>query len=287
MKTDNALTGNQTLMKEMTLKEIQNESFKVLLKIKEICEKENLQFFLFFGTLLGAVRHNGFIPWDDDIDVWMPRDDYEKFIEYCIVHAEEIKPFELKHYKTCKEYIYPIARLSDSRYTVKYTDTKEYGLGLFVDIYPVDGYNPVDTAHIRKIKRNTSLIGIMSADKFIPSTVNPLKNIPKYPVYLFSKFRNLNKLLEKQDKLCRKYSMNDCGMVACTIWEAEKPFNKEEIESTVNFSFEGVEMPVPIGYDSILTKLYGDYMKLPPESERNGHHFYSAFRKSAVQGDDL
>ena len=125
--------------KELTLREIQLGELKILKKIKEICSLINIDYFLFCGTLLGAVRHHGIIPWDDDIDVGMMRKDYEIFVSYCKEHDKELLPFKLFHYTTNKKYIYPIARLVDTRYVVDYKDFKDYGLGLFVDLYPFDG----------------------------------------------------------------------------------------------------------------------------------------------------
>ena len=126
--------------KELSLKEIQQGSYEILKVIKRIFDENNWRYYLVYGTLIGAVRHNGFIPWDDDIDIWIPRPDYEKFIDYCIEHKEELYPLELIHYKTNDKYIYPIARMSDSRYIINYDNAKEYGLGLFVALYPVAGF---------------------------------------------------------------------------------------------------------------------------------------------------
>ena len=87
--------------KKLSLKEIQEESFKILEKLKEIFDQNGWKYYLAYGTLLGAIRHEGFIPWDDDIDLWVPREDYEKFISYCLNNKEKLKPFELIHYKLC------------------------------------------------------------------------------------------------------------------------------------------------------------------------------------------
>ncbi len=265
-------------MRELSLKEIQAGSLEVLKKLKEICDKERLRFFLFFGTLIGAVREHGFIAWDDDTDVWMPRSDYEKLVDYCIEHAEELKPFELKHYKTCKDYIYPIARLSDSRYVAVCDNTKEYGLGLFVDIYPMDGFNPLDKAHLKKIQKNRAIIGMMGADKFVPAK-SVLKTILKLPVYLGLKFRNLNKLLAKQDMLSRKYPFETSEQVDCVLWDKPKTLFRKDFDGSIDVTFEGVPMPIPSGYDNILSSIYGDYMTPPPETDKVGDHFYRAYKK--------
>ena len=131
-------------MKELTLREIQLGELGVLKKLKEICEDQGLRYFLFFGTLLGAIRHKGFIPWDDDVDVGMPREDYEKLLGYFRENSDALLPFRLMHFSTNENYIYPIARICDTRYQVDYSETKEYGLGLFIDIYPFDGWGDTE-----------------------------------------------------------------------------------------------------------------------------------------------
>ena len=113
-------------MKKLSLREIQLESYNILLQVKRICEHNNFKYFLTYGTLLGAIRHNGFIPWDDDLDIMMPRSDYERFIQFCIDHHDDLLPYELKHYKTCDQYIYPIARLSNSNFYAQYENAKDY-----------------------------------------------------------------------------------------------------------------------------------------------------------------
>ena len=265
-------------MIELSLEEIQQGSFEVLLKFKEICVKNNLNYFLTYGTLIGAIRHKGFIPWDDDIDICMPRPDYEKFIQYCINHAEELEPFNLKHYKTCKEYIYPIARLVDTRYKIEYSNTKDYGLGLFIDIYPLDGENKHDIKHSNKLNRLIRKIILLDSTKYINSP-NKIKNIIKFPYWLVMRNFNLNKKIAKLDKIAQKYSYNDNDIVGCAVWELKEFLEKTNFDSNVEVEFNGALFNAPIGYDNLLTQIYGDYMQLPPENERIAHHFYRAYKK--------
>lgn len=272
---------NET-QKELTLQEIQQGSFQVLLKIKEICEKENIKYFLMYGTLLGAIRHNGFIPWDDDIDVGMLRADYERFIQYCIDHKEEIKPFELMHYRTNKKYIYPIARLSDSRYRIEYNDAKDYGLGLFVDIYPFDKIDINDKRLIKEGKKRIWWICNCGCKHLIRSK-NPIKTVLKIPFYIMSRFINLNKLLAKQDIQMQKYEAEAVDNIAISIWAISRVYPKDFCATVIPHVFNGSEFLIPEKYDIALTKCYGDYMRLPPEEERAGHHFYNAFKKSNCQ----
>ena len=266
--------------KELSLKEIQEESFKVLLKIKEIFEKNHWTYFLMYGTLLGAIRHNGFIPWDDDIDIWVPRKDYEKFVEYCINNKEELGSFELHHYKTNDKYIYPIARFSNSEFRTEYTDAKEYGLGTFVDIYPIDGVKPETLDRdFKVIKKKSKLICLLGFSHYVRSK-STLKNIIKYPYYQIIKHKNLNKQLRKIDNLGAKHSLDECDYCNCMCWADEKlMIDKKDIFPVQSHCFNGVDFSIPKDYDKILKYLYGDYMKLPPESERIAHHYYKTFRK--------
>lgn len=265
-------------MQELTLEEIQQESFKVLLKFKELCEANDWKYWLSYGTLIGAVRHNGFIPWDDDIDVWMPRSDYEKFIQYCIDNESELMPFTLKHYRTCKEYIYPIARLVDTRYKIDYADMKDYGLGLFIDIYPLDNIDLSDQSFIKKINSIIRKISVLGPTVYKPAH-NPIKNILKHAYYTVNKNKSLYKLLKKIDITAQKYNDKQCEHVACLVWETRDFMEKRFFEHSVKMMFNGVELDVPAEYDALLTYVYGDYMKLPPEEQRVAHHFYSAYKK--------
>ncbi len=262
-------------MKELTLQEIQQGSFNVLLKFKEICEQLNLNYFLAYGTLIGAIRHKGFIPWDDDIDVWMPRPDYERFVQYCT--DADLAPFCLKHYKTCREYIYPIARLVDTRYKIDYSDAKDYGLGLFIDIYPLDGVKSGSKKQARTRKNYIRKIGMLGASHYIKPR-NKLKNIVKKIYYAFYKNTDINRVIAKADCAAKHYDYNQYDNVACTVWEPKECLDKCDFISAVDVEFNGQFFKAPFGYDSLLKKLYGDYMKLPPENERIAHHYYKAYK---------
>ena len=122
------------MKKELTLQEIQQASLEILKKIKEICDKEGFKYVLSWGTLIGAVRHKGFIPWDDDIDIMMPRPDHDKLMQYMEEHKEELKPLEVFNNDTCANYPYMLTRISDSRYILDVDNEDDFGIGVFIDI---------------------------------------------------------------------------------------------------------------------------------------------------------
>lgn len=151
---------------------MQEGALNILKKLDGICREQGLRYFLFYGTLIGAIRHKGFIPWDDDLDVAMPRPDFDRLVEYCRRHREELLPMRLMTVDDNPQYVYPIARFSDTRYRVKYQGIRDYGLGLFVDIYPLDGCGDTEEearAWVQQPMRDVKFINCCAADRFTPS----------------------------------------------------------------------------------------------------------------------
>ena len=127
-------------MEELSLREIQLAELEVLLRFDEICKNNNYKYFLSCGTLLGAIRHKGFIPWDDDVDVMMPREDFQKFCAWIIANPQ--KDLEFCSRANTPNYVYGIPRLSDKRYRYisNKTNMKNIEIGAFIDIYPIDSF---------------------------------------------------------------------------------------------------------------------------------------------------
>lgn len=126
-------------MRELTIKETQAVSLEILYTITQICEKQGLRYSLIYGTLIGAIRHQDYIPWDDDVDIMMPRPDYEKLLKYLEKHIKDYTYLRVFNCDKCKKYPYMITRISDDRYIIKMENEKPYGMGIFIDIYPYDG----------------------------------------------------------------------------------------------------------------------------------------------------
>ena len=274
----------EEFMKELTLREIQLGELEVLKKFAEICDELGLRYFLHAGTLLGTIRHKGFIPWDDDVDVTMPRDDYEKLVDYFLCKGGKIGHYQLMHYKTNKNYIYGIMRLSDDRYYLDYANAKEYGLGLFIDIYPLDGWGNNEEDMIKILKRmrlNNLLIGLAGMDSFKKSPKGIMRTVVKYLVYLYAQWKGAGYFAEKLEKLGKLRSFDEDNYVGITTWNVYgygERINKDDLQVTTGY-FEEYEFKIPKGYDRILRNMYGDYMIPPDEKDRIGHHFYKAYKK--------
>ena len=126
MENNKASMISDSRKTELSLQEIQKGSLEILRIVAKICDKQGLIYYLAYGTLIGAIRHKGFIPWDDDIDIWMPRNDYKKFIEYFIKHKDELKPYELFSVYNNVDYPYEISRISDNRYVLDVDNEAPY-----------------------------------------------------------------------------------------------------------------------------------------------------------------
>lgn len=271
-------------MKELSLREIQMVEFEVLQKLGELCDKLNLRYYLFYGTLLGAVRHQGFIPWDDDVDLAMPRPDYEILLDYCAKHAEELAPYRLMTCRSEKQYIYPISRLCDTRYHVDYEGVVEYGLGLFVDIYPLDGCGntPEEAAAAHQNTRKAqTLVSLAGSNKYKPSLSGGLiRSVAKFFGYCYAKLMGAQYFTVKADKIARSVDFDKSKYISCTVWFGiPRCWEKPLFDPAETLTFEGHSFPVPANTDELLRQWYKDYMQLPPEEDRVAHHYYTAYRK--------
>lgn len=275
--------------KNLTIQEIQKVSLGILNFIAETCDKLKLTYSLMYGTLIGAVRHHGYIPWDDDVDIAMPRPDYESLLNYLLLHKQEIAPFEVFSPKRNVNYPYMIARISDSRYILKVENERNYGIGIFVDIYPLDGLGNSLKEAIHHTKKGSLLstfcyqAGRIRFSK--ENTKSWLRTMIKYPIYLVAKFRGIEYYIDKLSRLAIKKDYNKSSYIGCAVWNTDYEkivFEKVWFDHLIKAPFENNLFYIPAEYDRILSQIYGEYMKLPPASEQNGHHHYQALKKEST-----
>lgn len=271
---------------ELSLQEIQAVSLEILKKVASICEEQKLTYYLAYGTLIGAIRHKGFIPWDDDIDIMMPRKDYIKLIDFFQAHKSQVKPLELFSIYNNSEYPYMISRISNSNYVLDVDNEKPYGIGVFIDIYPMDGVGNTEeevAARKQKATRYSSLCYLSTRIRCEKgNTKSRLKLAIKLPAFLYAKATGKTRYIKKLEAMAQEQTYDACKYVGCLVWGSDGVkgiFPKEWFAEGVQVEFETGCFKAPRNFDAVLSRLYGNYMELPPEKDRIGHHFYRAYRK--------
>lgn len=271
------------------MSEIQQISLEILKKITDICDREGFRYYLIYGTLIGAVRHRGFIPWDDDVDIIMPRPDHTRLFAFLKEHTDLLEVLKLKVFsrENVPGYKYGIPRICDTRYIISTSNERDCGMGVFIDVYPLDGLgNSYEEAVTMMRESSFWLHRIANAIKKhieIPRALNIKGKI----VFMLNRFRDkllgVKYLFAKQSKSIRKYNYSDSEYVGPVQWYFTKPekvvFDKSIFEERIKLPFEKYEFYVPREYDRLLTQEYGDYMSFPPVEKRVYHHQYKAFRK--------
>lgn len=274
-------------MKKLTMKDVQFGALEILKKIDEICRQEKLKYCLAYGTLIGAVRHKGFIPWDDDIDIMMPRADYDKLVDFFIEHKQELYPFEILNKNVNEKYPFMISRVSDSRYVLDVDNESPYGIGLFVDIYPLDGAGNSVEEYTRRKKDASRWASLcfLSTRRTIKreNTASVFKYILKFPAFFVAKVLGRDFFMRKLDLIQKKCDYENSKYIGCMIWASDDGvrtiFPKEWFDKMIDVEFEGCLFKAPKEYDKILSRGYGNYMELPPENKRIAHHYYDAYQK--------
>lgn len=267
-------------MQEMKLDEVQEAELKILMEVQEICKQENIQYWGMYGTLIGAIRHKGFIPWDDDLDLAMKREDYEKFIYF--LQKKYSGKLELHIQETNSDYPYYIARVCDKEHVLQFDDF-DYSSGVFIDIYPFDGMgNEKDmefwNKNTKKIKILKKCLTAVSYKGKIGSSL--LHKIINMPLVLFSKWKGKEYFIKQIDLLSKKYQWNESEYVGLPVWADNLYFHKKaDFEKFMLVDFENIKISVPVNYNRILKDIYGDYMCLPPENKRVPQHGYKAYKK--------
>lgn len=252
---------------------------EIVKEVVRICDENGLMYYMLGGTMLGAIRHKGFIPWDDDIDLGLPRKDYEKFLEI----APKLMPNHLKlvNYKTDPDYHYYITRILDTETKVienRFASEGKY-TNVSIDIFPLDG-SP-NNSLLRKIYCTRLMVhrAMSSLANKALMDVNKKRKWKEKLLFDFmrlfptDKMFNFYNQLNKCDKLLKKYPMSE-SLYTGNMMGAYKV--RELVDTSwygedVFYDFEGIKLRGFKEYDKYLTQLYGDYMKLPPEDRRRIH----------------
>lgn len=263
-------------MRPLSDSETKDILLNILVEIDAFCSKNNLKYYLAYGTLLGAVRHNGFIPWDDDIDICMPRPDYEKFIS--TFESKDSRYQVVSHLKD-RNFPYYFAKVHDTNTLLEIKSTYKNQMGLYVDIFPIDAM-PSDKGlqkkFIRKFNFYRNIYNIRSIK--LNRQRSFLKNLFLLASRLVTFFIPSSYLPYKVDKISKTYNYDEHNLVsiAATI-DQRLILDKDMFSDGVKLKFESIDANVPKNYSEILSKSYGDYMKLPPIEKQISHHAQKAY----------
>ncbi len=264
--------------RQLERQEVQNVLLKMLDAFAAYCKKHDLRFYLVGGTLLGAVRHAGFIPWDDDIDVGMPRPDYERLLalvktepvapEYRIISAGDgtlSLPFaEMIHLDTRLE-----------RPTSKYIDGDYRQLYLFLDIFPQDGW-PENEHAAKRLVRRTNFLRKLSTESraTLGAGTSILKTIAKTPAILLGRVIGTDRINRHLDAIAKQYDYDSSkyvGAITYGIYGVGERCRRDEMFPMKTVTFENRKFPAPGCTDSYLTGIFGDYMTPPPKEKQVSH----------------
>lgn len=264
---------------DLQLREEKKILLETLRKFQKICSMYNLKYYAGYGTCLGAVRHKGFIPWDDDIDVLMPRADYDKFLKLKKQAIED--NCEIIDYSNNKLY-YSFAKFCDMNTTIVELQTNKVVHGVFIDVFPLDDAD--DSDNTRKLYKDSircqELLLEVCKDISITSVVDYFKSNCwvkslkcLYHLLYQCVFRphRYRRFLKNEDILRQQKGEYYLHYYGCYGYSKDL-YKKKWFDQTVEVPFENMSILIPKDYDGYLTSIYGDYMKLPPIEQQVGHH---------------
>ena len=269
---------------ELSLEEIKKIEYELLMQFHKICTEQSYRYSLGGGTLLGAIRHRGFIPWDDDIDVMMPRPDYDRFIDYCINNNT---PFILFSHECDENYIMLDAKLSSKDTII--VDSSLIGgkkeIGIHIDVFSIDGLGMTEKEAVSQYNRTSikrELLNAKTWKRFFKSKTHSFYYEPlRFALYFFSRFCNAHKLIRNIERINRSIDFDSSTYAGCVsgAYRSKEIMEKAVFDEYTEIEFEGAYFKAIKKYDAYLHKHYGDYMELPPVEKRVTHHTFKAYRK--------
>ncbi|WP_270745157.1 LicD family protein [Lactococcus petauri] len=278
-------------MEELTVNEMRTCQLNILEYIDKVCKENHIEYSLIGGSLLGSIRHGGFIPWDDDIDVMFRRDEYNRFIS---LFTSELNSgnYELWHYSKRETY-QPFAKLYDNRTILgKSLDHMWTNIGVHVDIFPYDALPSKENERILFMKHmqkraedlvSTGFPAFVSGSKWYYVAARLFLRLPR-----FINYHGKNKeIASSYDNESQKYFNSDAeemGFLASKYFEKEH-FPRSIFSEYEDIKFENLSVRKIKDHDTYLTQLFGNYMQLPPENKRITHDFYQWYWKDSNNGN--
>ncbi len=256
---------------KITIEKIHNEILEILTDIDEFCTENNITYFLSGGTLLGAVRHKGFIPWDDDGDIMLCREEYDRFFK---LFPEKYKEkYGVGDLATDPEWLLPYGIVWSRKTTLKSTNLNGNVVGIGVDVFPIDGFSSnriIRKLFFGRIRILNAMRNACLRETFLETED---KLLLKRILAFFVKPIGARRFAEKMVLVAKKRKIGDCekaGATAAVHYGERETMDAGYVASAIRVPFEDREFPIPVGYDHYLSNLYGDYMTIPKDAQEKG-----------------
>lgn len=261
---------------EIGLEELREIQLDILSAIHQFCEKEGLRYSLGGGTLLGAIRHKGYIPWDDDIDIMLPRPDYDRFVTE---FDGKYSYYKVQHCGNDETYPKVFGKVFDQRTLLVEFNTRA---GISVDVFPVDGLPSEDEMTIYMEEYKALRDAVIRTSQFY-KMVKPQYRLYRYVRYVFNKLRmpkHSEAISDLHDFLIRyPFETSSCAGAITGAYAEKEWMDSSVFKSYIDVCFEKRTYKSIAQYDAYLAKHYGDYLKLPPLDKQKSHHTFKAYWK--------
>lgn len=262
-------------MKEIRIDELKKIQLDILVKVRDFCENNNLQYNLAYGTLLGAIRHKGYIPWDDDIDIMMPRQDYNKFLKLFNGYYKELNVYAPE---IDTHYYAPFANVIDNRTMLREPHLEHDYMGVKIDIFPMDDV-PDDIKEYETVCEKSNHLNYIRDTKVTKlSYYRGVEWVKYFVKKIFYASFSLESVQKRIMKLARECDKNNSEWIDCIVFITipNRRFPKSCFKESIKVPFENELFNVPADYDTCLKALFGNYMELPPVEKRILRHNFKA-----------
>lgn len=256
------------------MNDLQKKELELLKCFTRVCDQLGIRYFLVCGTALGAVKYKGFIPWDDDIDVGLFREDYVIFLE----KAQDLLPKHvfLQNYRTDPAFPAIFSKLRDceTTYVERSASMLPINHGIYIDIFPLDGYPKEKTAQ-KKLERKKAVYRRLLSTAFLPN--RKWKWLFIAPFRILGVHKHTDAIAHQYEKMIAQYPVSGSGIIANHgNWQGKLEYAPAEQYGTgVWGEFEGLKVRLPKQYDAYLRQKYGDYTQDPPVEAQQGHHYFT------------
>lgn len=255
-------------MREIEEQELKCILVEIMKDFHDFCAENDIMYFAGYGTLLGTIRHKGFIPWDDDLDVVVPRKDYDRLLK---LFNKRDSRYRLKSIDTDIRYPYNFAKIYDTKTKLIEHLYHDYDMGIYIDIFPIDNW-PASDNFLKKVRLYQKITKIKSYK--LGKNQGIKKNIALALLKPILYFVSLESVVKKIDAMVEKTGKDPrfIGNIVANVYGDREKLESYWLRDIVLMPFENIQINVPAGYHEILTKLYGDYMTPPPVKNQVTHH---------------